>query len=598
MNKRQKQDITFWQSCIVVFALFIIVFLILSYWEYRRFLHHEMEHNFSQTEVKAELARQWVAERYEQFSILADVFSVAELNYQKIKLFQGFEAVDQEIYRKLYYVDRNFNTVDSNGLGSVSSEEFAKIFEKVKESKHSLLTKVEFYQDTNEPVFSVIAPIRNELEELKGILVGVISLNPLQSYLNNAGFHSSGEGDESSTWILNSEKQTILHNNQEMILNFRLDHGEDFGYKNIDQLGDLIDKNISGTIRYTIKNEGNLFLSFVKTKINDGWVIMVGRLEISYWEFLSHSWMWKVLLILAAAGLVIAWQEHMRRKISDPINQLKNSLMAFNAGSRHFTIGSKQTVESAELADEIRKVTDTVVAQSYNVESLIRERTKALSDLNTTIAAKNKELSEINASLSASNYRLQHKATTDMLTQLLNRQEFIALTDSLMQDANRDIGKDFSILFLDLDNFKKYNDNFSHDIGDFVLKSISELIQNNVRAMDVSARYGGDEFVILINHPELQAAVSTAERILIKIQEVNGYAREIGEILGEEVQIPIENQLSCSIGVVHYSGKLNMTNAEELMTLADDMMYQAKKAGKGRIEIYEPATEITAAEIK
>ena len=239
--------------------------------------------------------------------------------------------------------------------------------------------------------------------------------------------------------------------------------------------------------------------------------------------------------------------------------------------------------------EEIRKVTDTVISQSYNVESLIRERTKALSELNTSIATKNKELSEINAALAANNYRLQHKAMTDMLTQLLNRQEFLALTEGLMREANRDIGKEFSVLFLDLDNFKQYNDNFSHDIGDFVLRSISELIQNNVRAMDVSARYGGDEFVILINHPELQAAVSTAERILVKIQEVNGYAKEISEIIGEPVYISSEDQLSCSIGVVHYTGMLGFDNVEELMAVADDMMYQAKKAGKGRIEIYEPA---------
>lgn len=589
MNKRHNQSKLFWQSSILIVALFLVVFMSISYFEYLRFLNAERKNNLSQTEIKAELAKEWVTERYVQFRILANVFQSAKNNRQIMDIMEAFESVDESIYRKLYYVDRNYKTIDANGLGSVSPTDFKKIFDNIGEREDSLLTRVEFYQDTKEPVFSMIAPIRDENKVLEGILIGVISLDPLQLRLNNLGYNSDENSENTSTWILDSDKQTILHSNQELILNFRLDHGEKFGYKNVDQLNTLIDKNNSGTISYTIKNEEDLFLSFVKTKINDGWIIMVGRLETSFIDFLMDNWMTKLIVLLLGAGILIFWQEYLLSKVMKPFLQIKNSLMSFNMGNRYFMIGPKQNSASAELAEEIRKVTDTVVSQSYNVESLIRERTKALSELNTSIATKNKELSEMNAALAANNYRLQHKAMTDMLTQLLNRQEFLTLTQSFMHEAKRDSGKEFSILFIDLDNFKQYNDNFSHDVGDFVLKNISELIQNNVRAMDVSGRYGGDEFVILINHPDLQAAISTAERILIKIQEVNGYADEISEMLGQPVQISAAERLSCSIGVVHYSGDLKVNNVEELMALADDMMYQAKKAGKGRIEIYQPA---------
>ena len=165
------------------------------------------------------------------------------------------------------------------------------------------------------------------------------------------------------------------------------------------------------------------------------------------------------------------------------------------------------------------------------------------------------------------------------------------MTDELISRAKKDNTKTFSVLFLDLDNFKKYNDNFSHDIGDFVLKSIAALLQNNVRAMDLTARYGGDEFVIVINHSEMTAAVATAERIMRKIKEVGGYAKEISEVLGRPVTIEPQDKIACSIGVVHYVPELKVANAEDLMAMADDMMYQAKKSGKGKIEVYEPGPE-------
>ncbi len=588
MKKGKKPNKLIWQSCIFVSAVLAVFFLLISYMEYQKFQHSETEKNLNQTVLRAEIARQWVADRYEQFSILANVFSVADSAEQKIKLISEFKNVNYSIYKNLYYVDSAYNTLGENGKGSVSPGEFRKIFAQVGQSETSLLTKVEFLEDTKEPVFSVIASIRNEENILRGILVGVISLQNLQEHLNNAGFNIGKASEESSTWILDSEKQTILHSNQDIILDFRLDHGSDVGYKDISRLNELMDKNISGTIRYTIKDQENVYLSFVKTKISDGWVIMVGQLETSFWQFLAENLWLKLLFLVVSGALLCFWQIYIYQGLLRPFTKMKNDLVTFNSGNRYVVLETKPDEEAHEMAEQVRKLMETVVEQSYNVEKLIRDRTKALSDLNKTIATKNKELSDINAALTANNDHLHYRAMTDMLTKLLNRQELLKLTDDLILEAQKDTGKSFSILFLDLDNFKKYNDNFSHDIGDFVLKNISELIQNNVRAMDVSARYGGDEFVIIINHSEMAAAIATAERILIKIQEVNGYAAEIGELLGEEVKIEKADQISCSIGVVHYSSDLDVKNAEELMTLADDMMYQAKKAGKGRVEIYYP----------
>ena len=587
-KKLKKQNKLLWQSYGITTAVFLFAFLLLFYVEYRNFLRVEMERNLSQTVVKAELTQRWMADRYEQFSILANIFSLAETPAQKIRLLREFENANDQIYKNLYYVDGNYNKLDSQGRGSVSQSEFRKIFDQVGQSETSLLTKVEFLQDSKEPVFSVIAAIRSPEKVLRGILVGVISLQGLQEHLSNAGFHSGKEKEE-STWILDSEKKIILHSDQNIILDFQAEGNDK--YKDISQLSKYIDRNPSGTIRYTIKNQENMFVSFVKTKISDGWVILMGQIEISFWSYLMEKWLLKLIVLVFGILILCRWQTEACKKILQPFIAVTEALTSFNTGNRYISMEAKPEELNYELMEQARKLTDTVIEQSYNVENVIRERTKMLADLNKTISIKNMELSAVNAALTANNDHLHHRAMTDMLTQLLNRQELINMTDELISRAKKDNTKTFSVLFLDLDNFKKYNDNFSHDIGDFVLKSIAALLQNNVRAMDLTARYGGDEFVIVINHSEMTAAVATAERIMRKIKEVGGYAKEISEVLGRPVTIEPQDKIACSIGVVHYVPELKVANAEDLMAMADDMMYQAKKSGKGKIEVYEPGPE-------
>lgn len=593
MNKKHKQDKSFLLGNLLMIALFIFVFLLFSYWEYNRYLNREKQNNLRQTEIKAELAKQWVSERYEQFKTLTGVFSMAQTSSERVKLIKSFETSNPDIFKKLYYVDANYNSVSSSGRSHVSQEEFRKIFDQVGGQEHLLLTRAEFYSETEEPVFSLISGIRSKENVLRGILVGVVSLNQLLPRINSLSSTTEKSSRPSSTWILDSKKQILLHNNNEMILDFKMIQEEDAKYQNVNSINNLIDNNASGNIHYMVKNNENLFLSFVKTKISDGWVIMVGRVETDFWSFLMINWPKKLALLLFSILATISLQYYLHYQTLRPFKAIHSALVAFNAGTRYFNPEIEddgitgQIGVAGQIVEEMDIIINRVVDQSYNVEKLIRERTKVLSDLNSTIANRNKELQEINTALSENNSHLKHKATTDMLTQLLNRQEFLALTDNLMNEIKNNNEELFSVLFLDLDNFKQYNDNFSHDVGDFVLKSISNLIQSNVRSMDVCARYGGDEFVILIHHPEKAVAISTAKRILNKIKEVNGFADEIEKLTGEKVSLDANRQLSCSIGVVHYSNEMELDSAEELMTLADDMMYQAKKAGKDRIEIYQ-----------
>jgi len=166
----------------------------------------------------------------------------------------------------------------------------------------------------------------------------------------------------------------------------------------------------------------------------------------------------------------------------------------------------------------------------------------------------------------------QHKKQTqhDSLTGLLNREIW---TKRVLQEMekNRRHGNIFSIAFLDLDNFKKINDTYSHQAGDEVLKTFSTVITDNLRAYDLAGRLGGEEFVIFFPETTGRDAADSLERImqLFSEQKIEGKA------------------LRCtfSAGVIEMNPLMDLT-LEEYLSMADETMYAAKKSGKARIFLY------------
>ncbi len=168
--------------------------------------------------------------------------------------------------------------------------------------------------------------------------------------------------------------------------------------------------------------------------------------------------------------------------------------------------------------------------------------------------------------------KLQHEATHDALTGLPNRAYFMSrLSDALLKRRNQ-AGFMVSVLFIDLDRFKFVNDSLGHLVGDQLLIAISRRIRDAMRPPDIVARLGGDEFIILIEGMHDEDRVSEiAERIQTTFESVF-------EIRGHEVFS------SASIGILHASEK-HLT-AEDMIRDADTAMYQAKRSGKARHEVF------------
>jgi diguanylate cyclase (GGDEF)-like protein len=157
-------------------------------------------------------------------------------------------------------------------------------------------------------------------------------------------------------------------------------------------------------------------------------------------------------------------------------------------------------------------------------------------------------------------------ARTDPLTMAGNGRYFAELVDLEINRARR-YEHPFTVAYIDVDNFKFVNDHFGHGAGDLLLRSVAETIQKNIRGMDVIARIGGDEFAILL--PE--TGVGPAQGVVRRIQES---VAAVAEGKGWPVTL--------SVGVITYLAPPG--SYEEVVRMADERMYAAKKNGKNRIE--------------
>ncbi|WOE70791.1 GGDEF domain-containing protein [Hydrogenimonas thermophila] len=154
------------------------------------------------------------------------------------------------------------------------------------------------------------------------------------------------------------------------------------------------------------------------------------------------------------------------------------------------------------------------------------------------------------------------KATKDPLTDLYNR-EFLSEYAEKVLKENRRKGESVTLIFLDLDNFKSVNDNYGHEEGDQVLKNVATILKNSFRDHDVIIRYGGDEFIVL------------AQLNRVEISDLNSVLMSLKERIEENFK---KYGISISYGMAIYP--LETDNLKDLIHLADQRMYEQKKAKK------------------
>jgi diguanylate cyclase len=209
--------------------------------------------------------------------------------------------------------------------------------------------------------------------------------------------------------------------------------------------------------------------------------------------------------------------------------------------------------------DTIRGIVEGLITETRRME----ERN---SDLEKRLIDSKRQIDDLQISLEA----IRNESLTDPLTNLANRKCFDQSLTRTIADAEN-TGKAFSLLFTDIDHFKKFNDSYGHQTGDQVLRLVAVAVKQNVKGQDIAARYGGEEFAVILPRTGLEQAMKVAEHIREAVMSKELVKRSTGERLG---------RITISIGCAMWSPD---DTASTLIERADAALYRAKNLGRNRV---------------
>jgi diguanylate cyclase (GGDEF)-like protein/PAS domain S-box-containing protein len=210
------------------------------------------------------------------------------------------------------------------------------------------------------------------------------------------------------------------------------------------------------------------------------------------------------------------------------------------------------------------------IHRQKSAQNELIKQNKLLQDGNISlekiVSKKTEELKNKNSELEEKIYQLEYLSNIDPLTAIANRKKFEEELSKEVLRSNR-YNHPLSLAIFDIDFFKHINDTYGHKVGDSVLQNISKLVSANIREIDVFARWGGEEFVIIFPGLPLQKAFSANEKLRILISQN---------------EIKPELFISCSFGLTEYS---KSDNLEDIFHRADKALYTAKQQGRNRVDV-------------
>jgi two-component system cell cycle response regulator len=209
-----------------------------------------------------------------------------------------------------------------------------------------------------------------------------------------------------------------------------------------------------------------------------------------------------------------------------------------------------------------------VVEKNLTVAKVKRENEQLRTELERALRTVNEKNEQLQVSLK----RVEEAAATDPLTGLYNRRHFGKVLEQLFAEGQR-YDNDLSCVMIDLDGFKQINDVYhNHAVGDQILVVASRIITANLRKADVAARYGGDEFIVLLPHASADEAATVVQRVREEYRQASSIILRRNE--GATMSMGIASRRSDE-----------PASAEQLVTLADAALYRAKTTGRNRISL-------------
>lgn len=263
--------------------------------------------------------------------------------------------------------------------------------------------------------------------------------------------------------------------------------------------------------------------------------------------------------------------EEAVRKVSDQVQQavseIAGLLSSVKTATSEFGASMKDVPDKLEQADSIEDLATVVTAIVKDTKKMVEHNQQLETQLNNSSL----QVAELKKSLDS----VRKEAMTDGLTGLANRKSFDSQIARAIEEAETNEAQ-LTLLMIDIDHFKAFNDNYGHQIGDQVLRLVARTLTDGVKGRDLAARYGGEEFAIILPETPLQAGVSVANSLRRAVESKEVFNRTSNENLG---------QITLSVGVAEFaSGE----TPEELVDRADAALYTAKHNGRNQVAAAPP----------
>jgi diguanylate cyclase len=264
------------------------------------------------------------------------------------------------------------------------------------------------------------------------------------------------------------------------------------------------------------------------------------------------------------------------------LSDLRNEEMVRRAGEQiqttiHDVAGAVQDVQSAtsDYGQTLNEFSDKIATAKSPEEikavlSIASSKTKKMLAQNQLLESQLEKSTQLMDELKRDLEYVRREAMTDGLTGLANRKSFDGEMDQIMTTA-REEKKIFTLLMVDIDHFKSFNDNFGHQVGDQVLRLVARTLKDGLKGRDFAARYGGEEFAIILPDTDLAAGVAVGNSLRKAIATKDVINRNTGEVMG---------RITMSVGVAEYAGD---KTGEDIIERADGALYTAKHNGRNQV---------------
>jgi diguanylate cyclase len=243
------------------------------------------------------------------------------------------------------------------------------------------------------------------------------------------------------------------------------------------------------------------------------------------------------------------------QNVSGVVRDVKSATTEYSGkldGVSHRMEGVKDAGELKSILQNVMADTNQMIAQNQRLEQQLDQSSQIMEELQRNLET------------------VRREALTDGLTGLSNRKAFDSELRRISEEAVS-MGQPFTLMMLDIDHFKSFNDNYGHLVGDQVLRLVARTLTDGVKGRDIAARYGGEEFAIILPETNLQAGVVVGNALRKAVATKDVINRATGEKLA---------RITMSVGVAEYAPG---EEVNDLIERADAALYTAKHNGRNQV---------------